>query len=75
MCTLYVGKDADVEIVAMAPCLIGSALKYVIKELGPMFEWFEKHGYGADVAECRRVHPGMQDLRGWLRDSSGFVKA
>lgn len=64
-----VGKE-----MALAPCVIGSALKYVIKDLGPMFKWFEEVGYGADVEECRRLNPAMQDLATWLRESSDFVK-
>ena len=41
-----------------------------------MFEWFEKHGYGADVGECRRLNPGMQDLRAWLvAGGGGFISA
>lgn len=64
-----VGKDMP-----LAPCVIGSALKFIIKELGPMFRWFEEVGYGADVEECRRLNPGMQDFRAWLVESSEFLK-
>ncbi|KAI9727577.1 MAG: hypothetical protein M1834_008016 [Cirrosporium novae-zelandiae] len=65
-----VGKDMP-----MAPCLVGSALKLIMKEaLGTMFQWFKDVGYGADVEECRRLHPGMQDYRTWLTQSSDFIK-
>jgi len=64
-----VGKDMP-----LAPCLVGSALKFIIKELGPMFKWFEEAGYGADVKECRQMNPGMQDFRAWLIESSDFSK-
>ncbi|MCJ1288779.1 hypothetical protein MMC34_000308 [Xylographa carneopallida] len=59
----------------MAACVVGKGLKFVMKDtLGAMFLWFKEVGYGADVAECRRIHPGMQDYRAWLLSSSAFVK-
>jgi hypothetical protein len=64
-----VGKD-----MSLAPCIVGSALKFVIKELGPMFKWFEEVGYGADIEECRELNPKMQDFRSWLIESSDFFR-
>jgi nucleoside-diphosphate-sugar epimerase len=59
----------------IAPCLVGTALKFFMKEaLGTMFQWFKEVGYGADVEECRRLHPEMQDYRTWLKENSEFVK-
>jgi uncharacterized protein YbjT (DUF2867 family) len=64
-----VGKDMP-----MAPCLVGSALKMLMKEaLGTMFQWFKDVGYGADVEECRRLHPEMQGFRTWLTQSSVYM--
>jgi uncharacterized protein YbjT (DUF2867 family) len=65
-----VGKDMPI-----APCLVGSVVKLVMKEaVGMMFQWLKEVGYGANIQECRRIHPGMQDFRSWLTESSGFVK-
>ncbi|MCJ1431287.1 hypothetical protein MMC27_000638 [Xylographa pallens] len=59
----------------IAPCVVGKGLKFAMKDtLGAMFQWFKDVGYGADVGECRRVHPEMQDYRAWLLESSPYVK-
>ncbi|MCJ1376981.1 hypothetical protein MMC17_000071 [Xylographa soralifera] len=59
----------------IAPCVVGKGLKFAMKDtLGAMFQWFKDVGYGADVGECRRIHPEMQDYRAWLLESSPFVK-
>jgi uncharacterized protein YbjT (DUF2867 family) len=60
---------------AMAPCLVGSALKWAMKStLGDMFQWFKEVGYGGNVDECRKMYPAMQDYRTWLLESSQFAK-
>lgn len=59
----------------MAPCPIGSAVKYFKKDtLGDMFRWFEKNGYGGDVDQCRKVFPGLMNYRTWLEERSPFVQ-
>ena len=51
----------------MAPCLIESAVKYVLRDtVGDVFTWFETKGYGADVEECRGLSPGMQSFKDWV---------
>lgn len=53
----------------MAPCLIGSAVKWAKKDtVGDMFQWFTEVGYGGDVEECRKRYPGMQDFTTWLKE-------
>ncbi|MCJ1411777.1 hypothetical protein MMC19_005869 [Ptychographa xylographoides] len=65
-----VGKEMPI-----APCPIGSALKYFKGEtLGAMFLWFKEFGYGADLEACRKACPEIQDYKTWLRHSSAFVK-
>jgi len=65
-----VGKEMP-----LAPCLVGSALKFFMKEaLGTMFRWFKAVGYGADVEVCRRLNPKMQDFHAWLKESREFVQ-
>ncbi|KAK1251716.1 hypothetical protein MKX07_007195 [Trichoderma sp. CBMAI-0711] len=43
------------------------------KEMRTMFDFFEREGYGADVAALRRQYPQLKDLRTWL-ESSPYVK-
>lgn len=51
----------------MAPCPVASAVKFFLKgTVGDMFRWFEEEGYGGDVAECRRLHPQIQDFKSWI---------
>jgi uncharacterized protein YbjT (DUF2867 family) len=52
----------------------GSALMYAVKEVGTMVRWFRDDGYKVDVAELRRIHPGMLDMETWLREKSAFPK-
>ncbi|CAG8019570.1 unnamed protein product [Penicillium olsonii] len=51
---------------------VGKALMAMMKDLGYMFQWFYDVGYGADIAELRKVHPEMKDFRTWLDKDSGF---
>ena len=54
-----VGKEMPI-----APPLVGSALKFFMKEaLGTMLQWFKDVGYGADVEERRKMNPQMQDYQ------------
>ncbi|RFU27102.1 hypothetical protein B7463_g9230, partial [Scytalidium lignicola] len=59
----------------MAPCLVGSAVKYFLKDtVGDMFRFFEQVGSGGDVAQCRKMFPGLTDYRTWLVEQSPFVQ-
>jgi len=51
---------------------LGSALLWGIKEVGTMFHWFYTDGYGADVAELKKLHPGLLDLGAWLEKEGKF---
>lgn len=42
---------------------------WISKEMGTMFAFFEREGYGADVKELRQTHPGLQNLSTWLETS------
>lgn len=39
---------------------------WLIKDLGTMFTFFEKEGYGADVKALKKEHPELMDLEAWL---------
>ncbi|KAL7820683.1 NAD(P)-binding protein [Trichoderma gracile] len=45
----------------------------VSKEMRTMFDFFEKEGYGADIAALRRQYPQLKDLRTWL-ETSPYMK-
>ncbi|KAH8902910.1 NAD(P)-binding protein [Coniochaeta sp. PMI_546] len=65
-------REVTGQSMPMAPCLIGSAIKFVQKgTVGDMFRWFEKSGYSGNTDECRRVYPQMKDFRGWLEENKG----
>jgi uncharacterized protein YbjT (DUF2867 family) len=53
---------------------MGSALIFMVKELGTMFRWFKDAGYGADIKALRKEVPELQDFGTWLKESSGFRK-
>ncbi|KAH8429553.1 NmrA/HSCARG family protein [Aspergillus melleus] len=48
------------------------AMMAAVKELGYMFKWFHDEGYGADLAEMRRMNPGLKDFGKWLVEESQF---
>jgi len=47
----------------------------VSKESAVMMEWFNRHGYRADIRALRVLHPGMMTLEAWLRKAGGWAKA
>lgn len=51
---------------------LGSALMWGVKEMGTMVQWFADEGYGADISNLKSIHPGLQDMRSWLKDESPF---
>ncbi len=51
--------------------LLAKLLLWAIKDVGTMFSWFDKVGYGADI-EARRKELPTQDFETWIRDSGKF---
>lgn len=49
--------------------LLARLVLWLSKEMGTMFAFFEREGYGADVKELRKTHPGLQSLSTWLETS------
>ena len=37
------------------------------EEWGRMLEWFNQHGYRADISALRSLHPGLMSFEQWLR--------
>ncbi|KAI8960411.1 NAD(P)-binding protein [Daldinia sp. FL1419] len=53
----------------------GSALTYMVTEMGLMIGWFATDGYRADVTARRRDHPQMLTMEEWLVKESPFETA
>ncbi|KIY02047.1 uncharacterized protein Z520_02185 [Fonsecaea multimorphosa CBS 102226] len=53
---------------------VSSFFMYMVPELGNMIRWFKEQGYGADLAQCRRLNPQMMDFEVYLREESGFKR-
>ncbi|KAI8634406.1 nucleoside-diphosphate-sugar epimerase family protein [Xylariaceae sp. FL1651] len=52
--------------------IVGHGVRWGIKEVGTMFAWFEREGYGVDVQKLRAEEPRLQDFETWLKESSKF---
>lgn len=53
---------------------VGSGIKWAMKEMGTMFEWFRTDGYGADIPALRKEEPKLQNFAAWLKEGSAFEK-
>ncbi|KAL4894714.1 hypothetical protein BDV59DRAFT_163255 [Aspergillus ambiguus] len=49
-------------------------IMWMSKELSTMFQWFYDHGYGADIAKLKKMHPGLKDFDRWLEEDSAYSK-
>lgn len=54
---------------------LGSALLWGVKEMGSMMKWFGEEGYGIDIKDLRKQHPGLLDLGEWMEKKSKFAMA
>ncbi|KAI1174574.1 hypothetical protein F4777DRAFT_380783 [Nemania sp. FL0916] len=52
--------------------LVGHAARWMSKDLGRMFNFFDKTGYGVDIRALRAQEPRLQNFETWLRESSTF---
>lgn len=50
---------------------VASGFLWAVKEMGIMMKWFYDEGYGANISELKKEHPGLLDFAGWL-DKSQF---
>jgi uncharacterized protein YbjT (DUF2867 family) len=53
---------------------LGSALKWAMKEMGTMIEWFRTDGYKVDIPALRREETELCDFERWLRERSGWAQ-
>lgn len=49
--------------------ILARLLTYVSKEVGTMFRFFNTSGYTADIAEARRLHPGLSSFKDFAQQS------
>lgn len=47
-------------------------MMWALLDFGAMFRWFGAEGPKVDLAEVRRLHPGVMSLEKWIAES-GFV--
>jgi len=52
----------------LAPCLVGSGLKMLVGNLGPMFGWLATDGYNVDIKALRKGYPELLTFRQWLEE-------
>jgi hypothetical protein len=53
--------------------VLAKVLLWVVKEAGETFKWLNEDGYGADIKDLRRMHPGLMDFGTWLEEVSGLA--
>jgi uncharacterized protein YbjT (DUF2867 family) len=59
---------------AILPGVVGWGVLKGIKEVRTMFEWFATGALDGDVAETKRLHPGLMNFADYIgRAESGFV--
>ncbi|WYZ43422.1 hypothetical protein EsH8_VI_001121 [Colletotrichum jinshuiense] len=52
--------------------IFGQGLMWAVADVGKMFEFFRREGYGADVQALRKEEPRLQNFETWLKESSGW---
>ncbi|KAK4248621.1 hypothetical protein C7999DRAFT_13443 [Corynascus novoguineensis] len=50
--------------------LVARLVLWLSEEMGTMFAFFEKEGYGADISELKKMHPRLKDLGTWLDENN-----
>lgn len=54
---------------------LASLMLAMTKELETMFRWMRDKGFGADIVEVRKEHPGMKDFVSWLDTESPWAES
>lgn len=52
--------------------IFGSLLRLAMKEMRLMLDFFKDPGFGADIASLKKEHPGLLDLKTWIKEESKF---
>ena len=59
-------REATGKEIPMTWGFVARIILWMSEPLGTMYAFFEKEGYGADVEELKKVHPGLLSLKAWL---------
>ena len=51
---------------------VGIGIKFMMKDMGTMFDWFRTHGFAADIPALREEEPRLQSFSMWLKETSPF---
>jgi hypothetical protein len=51
---------------------LSRGLLWAVSDVDKMFTWFASDGYGANVAELKKIYPGMLSLGEYLEQESGW---
>jgi len=52
--------------------ILGYGIGWMVKEMYYMYQFFDKEGYGANIAELKKINPNLKDFKTWLKEESGF---
>lgn len=54
--------------------VFATLVQRMIPDMGIMFQFFVKQGFGSDLDKCRSLNSNMSDFESWLRNQSGFKR-
>jgi hypothetical protein len=54
---------------------VGAMIKWLVTDLGKMFDWLKKTPCVIDEVDMKDRNPSMMDFRTWLKTQSGFRKS
>jgi len=49
---------------------IGTAIQWIMTDIGKMFQWFGDVGYAVDIPQTRQLNPNLQSFADWVKQSS-----
>ncbi|KAI1147770.1 hypothetical protein F4825DRAFT_436347 [Nemania diffusa] len=52
--------------------IVGHAVRWISKDMGKMFGFFEGAAYGVDIQKLKAEEPRLQNFETWLKESSTF---
>jgi nucleoside-diphosphate-sugar epimerase len=52
--------------------ILGYAVRWISKDMGRMFGFFEDEGYAVDIQKLKAEEPRLQNFETWLKESSTF---
>jgi uncharacterized protein YbjT (DUF2867 family) len=54
--------------------ILGRGMLWGLPDVGKMFAFFWREGFGADIKELKKIEPELQNFEEWLSESSGWLK-